>query len=748
MHLKNLGFILLLACVSSVKAQSILNLDMEVKDVSTGLPKGWFGSSATRTHQLKIDSSSKLSGEYALALSNTNNNSTAYATYAIKANHSAKVLKLTGSIRTENVTEGYAGLFIHIKADKTFKNNWLQQVNMEGTGLSGTTSWSTFSIEAPYDETMADSIYVGAELFGSGTVWLDNFSIELDGVDIASLPAKAKAEVAAVKDTAFSYSSGISKISLTDATTDALTNLGMIWGFIKYHHPGVAQGKFNMDAELFRVLPSVIAAKDKSTANKIMEDWVDKFGKPAKCTNCIEIKKLEKTRQMPDYGRLFDQNNLSASLIEKLAFIRDNRNTAVSHYLAMGVPAAPKPDFRNERTYASVKNPDAGLRLLGLYRYWNAVQYFYANKYLLDEDWNKALPAFIPQFVNAKDSVEYLNAAARLVAKVNDSDAGIFSALFNRMAGAYYPPVQTKFIGDDLVVTGYYLNDDQLKRNIQPGDIIRKVNNRAVADLIKERLALVSASNKETGLRNIRPLLLRDKINTTSWEIERDGKVVKVEVELQPGSNLNFSIDKDPAPAEAAYKLLKGNVGYINAFKLKNEELDNVQEAFKNSNGLIIDYRGFSAAAIANSMVPWIKTSSTPFVAYSYPNIGAPGYFTITDQKSIGRKNEEPYKGNVVVIVNEQTQGPSEFAIMALQSAGATVVGSTTAGADANVSPIYLPGDIVTNISGVGVYYPDGKETQKGLRIDVVVKPTVAAVKQGRDEQLEKALEVVQKGRL
>ena len=71
-----------------------------------------------------------------------------------------------------------------------------------------------------------------------------------------------------------------------------------------------------------------------------------------------------------------------------------------------------------------------------------------------------------------------------------------------------------------------------------------------------------------------------------------------------------------------------------------------------------------------------------------------------------------------------------------------TTIGSQTAGADGNVSLVRLPGGISSYFSGIGVYYPDGTETQKvGVRIDVTVRPTIAGIQAGRDEVLEKALE-------
>jgi C-terminal processing protease CtpA/Prc len=82
---------------------------------------------------------------------------------------------------------------------------------------------------------------------------------------------------------------------------------------------------------------------------------------------------------------------------------------------------------------------------------------------------------------------------------------------------------------------------------------------------------------------------------------------------------------------------------------------------------------------------------------------------------------------------------------MAFQTApDLTVIGSITAGADGNVSSIYLPGGILTLISGIGVFYPDGRETQrKGIKIDITVRPTIEGIKNGKDELLEKAIEII-----
>ena len=71
-------------------------------------------------------------------------------------------------------------------------------------------------------------------------------------------------------------------------------------------------------------------------------------------------------------------------------------------------------------------------------------------------------------------------------------------------------------------------------------------------------------------------------------------------------------------------------------------------------------------------------------------------------------------------------------------------IGSQTAGADGNVSTLKLPGRIVARFSGAGACYPDNTPTQRtGVKIDIVCKPTVKGIREGKDEVLLKAIEYI-----
>ncbi len=178
---------------------------------------------------------------------------------------------------------------------------------------------------------------------------------------------------------------------------------------------------------------------------------------------------------------------------------------------------------------------------------------------------------------------------------------------------------------------------------------------------------------------------------------------------------------------------------------IHEKEIANYFKQAQNTKGLIIDIRNYPAAFTIFSMGKYLVPQSTPVVRWSRTNLKSPGTFTYKYTSSIGEKKNNYYKGKVMILVNEETQSMAEYTAMAFRVAPkAKVIGSTTAGADGNVSKIILPGNIRTTISGIGVYYPNGAETQRvGIIPDIEIKPSVAGIANHQDEVLEKAIEII-----
>lgn len=98
------------------------------------------------------------------------------------------------------------------------------------------------------------------------------------------------------------------------------------------------------------------------------------------------------------------------------------------------------------------------------------------------------------------------------------------------------------------------------------------------------------------------------------------------------------------------------------------------------------------------------------------------------------------------MLIDERAQSQSEFTGMMFRAANGTrFVGTPTAGANGDITDFAVPGGLDISITGTGVMFPDGTRLQRrGLVPDVVASPTVAGIRAGRDEVLERALSLLE----
>jgi hypothetical protein len=74
------------------------------------------------------------------------------------------------------------------------------------------------------------------------------------------------------------------------------------------------------------------------------------------------------------------------------------------------------------------------------------------------------------------------------------------------------------------------------------------------------------------------------------------------------------------------------------------------------------------------------------------------------------------------------------------------IVGETTAGTNGNINNFRLPGDYGVTFTGMKVLKHDGtRHHGVGIAPTVPVSPTLAGIRAGRDEQLEKAIEILER---
>lgn len=102
-----------------------------------------------------------------------------------------------------------------------------------------------------------------------------------------------------------------------------------------------------------------------------------------------------------------------------------------------------------------------------------------------------------------------------------------------------------------------------------------------------------------------------------------------------------------------------------------------------------------------------------------------------------------------MLLIDERAISQSEHLGMTLRAANGTVfIGSPTTGANGGVTGFPVPGGIEVRITGSEAKWPDGRQLQRvGLLPDIEAHPTVAGIRAGRDEILERASAYIERGR-
>jgi hypothetical protein len=542
--------------------------------------------------------------------------------------------------------------------------------------------------------------------------------------------------------------------------------LGKIWGFLKYHHPEVGKGKYDWDDELFQFLPEFMNVNHTRQLDKLLLRWIEKYGELPVCKTCKET--ATDAYQKPDFSWV-ENGNMSAVLKAKIKEIYQNRHQGTHYYIKKAYYDG-NPEFINEQPY-STSFPDKNLRLLALYRYWNIIQYFFPYKYLTDKNWDEVLREYIPKFINAKTALEYQLTLLQLADETNDTHARHFLRAneidllrgtryapfrtneIDSLRGTRYAPFRVRFIENKLTVTDYFNPELKETAGLEIGDFITYINGKEIE--------YIPASNEAARMYYIAPDLVRSNNHSIHIVYNSSGTIKQKELTLYERSDLNMTEISNKLSYDSI-RIDKDSrfIGYITLETINEIEISHIKKSFMNAKGIIIDIRNYPATFVPFSLGNYFTSKRKPFARFTTANLNNPGEFNFSRNVPFLDKNagnryssnifEKPrsnkyFQGKLVIIVNEETISQAEYTAMAFRAGDNTVIiGSQTQGADGNVSFIPLPGGLKAGISGIGVYYPDGRGTQRiGIVPDIEVKPTIQGIREGRDELLEKAIEII-----
>lgn len=556
-------------------------------------------------------------------------------------------------------------------------------------------------------------------------------------------------------DKEFDHGSGIVLDDATDFQKDSLYKLAKVWGYVKYRHPDIIAGQINWDAELFRVMPKVLQAADEDTANAVLLDWLNQFPfEQATAETARYYQTVQETfpGTENDMSWISDREFLGERLCTWLETLSNTHAGGWTYAYAFWDGSSESSgglDFSNETNWSyTFSADDVGMRLLGAFRFWNAYEYFSPNVDITRMDWDQALRNAIDDMLAAGDQMAYERALGRLTAQTGDNHVMLETngGRFLRFYGDYFLPVSFISIDGEVVVESVGIGCTTL----QPGDVLLTVDGMAMADRIAELSEYFPVPEPDKFVNALFYPLLSVEGETSRITLRRDGQERTVEV------TNSRSYDGGVEFTESGL-IAGGRIGYIAPATLKEGDLEELMVTFADTDGLVVDLRQYPGYPFALDLSEYLIPEPTLYAILELPNMADPGRFWQMGQYggagylaqmdiADDRENVPLYTGQVVILIDETSQSQSEFATMCLRQApGAVVVGSPSVGADGNAIYIHLPGGCRTRFTTLGVLTPEGKETQRvGVQPDVLCTPTVEGIAAGRDDLLEKAVEIIE----
>ena len=521
-----------------------------------------------------------------------------------------------------------------------------------------------------------------------------------------------------------------------------LEKLCLVWGYTKYTHPVFLTGEKDWDEELLKLIPTVSEAKEEEV-NDILHEWFVSLGEIDYGISRPASKPVESEAIVQaDTGWILDETYLGAELsadMQNLGSVPkiDRSRAPVKFNTGQGVP-----NFKMENTYATCSYQTEEERLLGLFRVWNAIEYYFPYIDIMDESWHDLLREFIPKMLQASDLQSFELTIYELTAHLHDGHTILInSQTLNDVFGKYVAPVNMLRTKEGQWVVSDLFWDCPL----QVGDVILKLDGTDIKEE-ENRKKYISVPNDEKLLNRLGAYLLRSQDEEMEITVLRDEKEQTYTVKR------TTQYKYFARTIETSHEILDGNIGLINPGALPKGNTGTVVQQIMNdlrdTDGLIVDLRQYPSDTNMHTFLSmYLQRAGTVYNIMTVPSQSVPGTFTKQKMVSMG---VTPaifyYEKLVVVLMDELSVSNSEFSIMDLRTGDHVVVlGNNSLGTDGDITELPLPNGNILWFTSCSVYTPEMGQTQRiGLTPDIEVYPTVEGIKEGRDELMEATVEYIQ----
>ena len=391
---------------------------------------------------------------------------------------------------------------------------------------------------------------------------------------------------------------------------------------------------------------------------------------------------------------------------------------------------------------------DARLRIAGVVAAWNVFQHFHPYLDSSGIAWEEALRPALRRALADRTADEYYATLSELVAGLRDGHGYVFGRP-DKPGGL---PIKVAVIEGRIVVTAVE-GETPLRR----GDVLVRLDGVPALDVLRERERYVSGSPHLRRFRAMNQFGEGPLDSVANIEVERDGigqNVALKRVRDRRGFFFNTIVESD-APAFAE---VRPGVFYVNVQGMTASELAEKWPVLATAKGVIFDQRLAKPSPSRDPkesiqphlhIIPHLIDTAVQASPMRIPKVTLPDRqgWEWTESTWPVAPLAPRVQGRVVFINVPPVVSYGETCMaMIADYKLAQLVGEPTAGCNGNTNFLPLPGGFRVMWTGMEVLKHDRTHFYgTGFVPDFPVERTLRAVKEGRDEFLEKAIAVIER---
>lgn len=399
-----------------------------------------------------------------------------------------------------------------------------------------------------------------------------------------------------------------------------------------------------------------------------------------------------------------------------------------------------------EKPYPDMQLPTLAWRQLAAIKLWAVADTFFPYKEGMTQAWDESLLRALRQMEQVERPLDYALALQRMAATLQDSHVYVYSLALHNHIGAASPGISLARVEGRIAVVGLGADGAAARAGLLAGDVVLSVDGEDAEQRAGRLAELLGGSTPAGRDRNgMRAMLRGDENKAAVLRVERgDGQVRTVSLARHKPA------PRASAPAVAPYRLLDARIGYADLGQLQPQQVDAMFDALGQTDSLILDMRGYPNRVLQLLAARLNVRGVQPAAAFSRPIVSVRGGdVREVFVQSTPTARTAPYAGKVIMLLNEMSQSQAEHTAMFVEAATpVTFIGSATAGANGDITNTVLPGSIQVGFTGQEVRHVDGRPLQRvGIQPHIPSAPTLAGLRAGRDDVLERALDFARSGK-